>query len=168
MTQLVCIPLHWDCTIVKSNLALQALPTIGSAGQPRAAMGDGVQVPAAVVQVTVQACGLGQVSAAGQNECMLCPSSTYSFDPGEDTCQPCPAQATCSGGATLVPHQQFWHSAPDSDHIVACPNNGACAGSTATLLACQNATYQASLDVEQVRSTGLLSPVSSCCHGPYV
>ena len=113
----------------------------------------GVQVPAAIVQVTVQPCGLGQVPAAGQNECMVCPSSTYSFDPGVDTCKPCPAQATCSGGATLVPQQQFWHSAPESDHIVACPNNNACAGNTAALLACQNATYQASLDVE-VRSRG--------------
>ena len=130
---------------------------------------NGVQVPAAVVQVTVQPCGLGQVPAAGQNECMLCPSSTYSFDPVVDTCKPCPAQATCSGAATLVPHQQFWHSAPDSDHILTCPNNNACVGNTAALLACQNATYQASLDVEQVRNRGSTRAVldkqsSYACH----
>lgn len=108
-----------------------------------------VQVPAAVLQVTVQPCGLGQIPSADQTQCMLCPSSSYSFTPLVDDCKPCPAQAKCIGGATLVPLQQ-WHSAPDSDHIVPCPNNNACAGSTSALLACQNATYQARLDVEQV------------------
>ena len=108
-----------------------------------------VQVPAAVLQVTVQPCGFGQIPSADQTQCMLCPSSSYSFTPQVDDCKPCPAQAKCIGGATLVPLQQ-WHSAPDSDHIVPCPNNNACAGSTSALLACQNATYQARLDVEQV------------------
>ena len=107
-------------------------------------------MPAATVQVTVQPCGLGQVPSSDNSQCTLCPSSTYSFDPLVDDCKPCPSQATCMGGATLVPQQQFWHSAPDSDHIITCPNNNACAGSTAALLACQNATYQGSLDVTQV------------------
>ncbi len=108
-----------------------------------------VQVPAAVLQVTVQPCGFGQIPSADQNQCMLCPSSSYSFTPLVDDCKPCPAQAKCIGGATLVPQQQ-WHSAPDSDHIVPCPNNNACAGSISALLACQNVTYQTRLNVEQV------------------
>lgn len=108
------------------------------------------QVPAATVQVTVQPCGVGQVPSADQNQCTLCPSSSYSFDPTVDDCKTCPTGATCIGGATLVPQQQYWHSAPDSDHIVTCPNNNACAGNTKALLTCQNLTYQASLVDNQV------------------
>ncbi|DBA90089.1 TPA: hypothetical protein ACH3X1_003408 [Trebouxia sp. C0004] len=106
------------------------------------------QVPAAVLHLIVQPCGVGQIPSADHDQCMLCPSSTYSFTPLVDDCKPCPAQAKCTGGATLVPLQQ-WHSAPDSDHIVPCPNNNACAGSTSALLACQNEAYQARLNVEQ-------------------
>ncbi len=109
------------------------------------------QVPAAVLQVKVQPCGIGQVPSADQNKCTLCPYSSYSFDPIVDDCKTCPTGASCIGGATLVPQQQYWHSAPDSDHIVTCPNNNACAGNTGALLACQNETYQASLDVDQVQ-----------------
>ena len=111
-----------------------------------------LQVPAAILQVHVQPCGLGQIPSQDGTQCISCPSSSYSFDPAVDACQPCPAGATCTGGALLVPQQQFWHSAPDSDHIVTCPNNNACAGDTTALLACQNATYDARLDVGQVRS----------------
>ena len=49
-----------------------------------------------------------------------------------------------------MPQQQHWHSAPDSDHMVACPNGNACAGDVAALLSCQNATYEANLAVDQV------------------
>lgn len=110
-------------------------------------------VPAAVLQVHVQPCGMGQVPNSDQTQCTLCPSSSYSFDPGVKDCKACPHGATCIGGATLVPQQHFWHSAPDSDHIVACPNNNACAGDTAALLACQNATYSANLNVNQASAS---------------
>lgn len=53
-------------------------------------------------------------------------------------------------GATLVPQQGYWHSAPDSDHMVSCPNSNACQGNTAFLLACQNATYSAGITLNQV------------------
>lgn len=111
---------------------------------------DAPQVPAAILQIDVQPCGLGQVPTQDGNQCIACPSASYSFDPASGACKPCPAQGICSGGATLVPQQQNWHSAPDSDYIVTCPNNNACAGSTSELLACQNATYQAQLDFTQV------------------
>lgn len=108
------------------------------------------QVPPAILQIHVQPCGVGQVPTQDGNECIACPSSSYSFDPASGACKPCPAQGTCTGGATLVPQHQYWHSAPDSDHIVTCPNGNACAGNTKALLACQNAIYQAQLDVSQV------------------
>ena len=93
---------------------------------------------------------MGQIPSADQNQCVTCPSSSYSFNPQDTICKACPTGATCTGGAVLVPQQQSWHSAADSDHIVACPNPNACQGNTAALLACQNATYTASLDDDQV------------------
>ena len=54
---------------------------------------------------------------------------------------PCPAYATCHGGATLVPLEGFWHSAAVSDTLVACPNPDACQGDRASLRACQEASH---------------------------
>lgn len=111
---------------------------------------NALQVPPATLEVDVQPCGIGQIPTADGNQCISCPSSSYSFDPTIPDCKPCPFGATCMGGATLVPLQQYWHSAPDSDHIVTCPNSNACAGNTAALLSCQNASYEANLAVDQV------------------
>lgn len=54
-------------------------------------------------------------------------------------------------GATLVPQQGYWHSAPDSDHILPCPNSKACQGNTAFLLTCQNSTYSEAITLNQVQ-----------------
>ena len=94
--------------------------------------------------VIVRQCIMGEISprANGGTICSTCLPSSYSFTPGEDNCtSPCPAQATCHGGATLVPLEGFWHSAANSDAVVACPNPAACKGSRDQLLACQQATY---------------------------
>ncbi|KXZ42543.1 hypothetical protein GPECTOR_137g650 [Gonium pectorale] len=45
---------------------------------------------------------------------------------GEATCLPCPAHATCPGGAVLVPQPGYWHSAPDSALFHRCPHPEAC------------------------------------------
>ena len=49
--------------------------------------------------------------------------------------------ADCFGGATLVPHNGWWHSAADSDNIVSCPNTNACQRNNTALLVCQAASY---------------------------
>ena len=72
----------------------------------------------------------------------------------EQDIAPCVRVLHAGAGATLVPQQGYWHSAPDSDHIVSCPNRNACQGNTAALLACQNATYTAAVTLNQV-STAL-------------
>ena len=51
---------------------------------------------------------------------------------------PCLRNAQCRGGRTLVPEVQYWHSAPDSEVMVACPNPSACQGDRDALAACQN------------------------------
>lgn len=100
-----------------------------------------MQVPAALIQVTVRSCVTGEVQPSNDT-CMICPPTTYSYTPTEPQCRsPCPANANCTGGATLVPELGYWHSAPKSTYMAACPNAGACKGDRNALLACQTAAY---------------------------
>ncbi len=43
-----------------------------------------------------------------------------------NTCLPCPENAECYGGATLVPMAGTWHSAANSTFMNGCPNPEAC------------------------------------------
>ena len=73
--------------------------------------------------------------------CQLCAPATYSFNPTAPTCNaPCPANADCFGGSTLVPHTGYWHSAYTSEAMDACPNPSACQGDRGALLACQDSS----------------------------
>ena len=100
-----------------------------------------MQVPAVTFPVTVRGCRRGEVQQENDT-CMTCPATTYSYTPTASTClSPCPANANCSGGATLVPTTGYWHSAPNSTYMVACPNANACQGDRDALLTCQGAAY---------------------------
>lgn len=44
------------------------------------------------------------------------------------TCQPCPLNSECPGGAVLLPVLGFWHSAANSSMLLECPNQEACRG----------------------------------------
>ena len=46
--------------------------------------------------------------------------------PAGAQCSSCPAQATCTGGAVVVPKPGFWHSSPQSTLMHRCPNPDAC------------------------------------------
>ena len=96
------------------------------------------QVAPATSVITVRKCTRGEV-APSTEMCQLCASSTYSFDPHAAECNmPCPANADCRGGQTLVPWEQYWHSAADSEAMIACPSPSACQGDRDALAACQN------------------------------
>ena len=45
----------------------------------------------------------------------------------------------------------YWHSAPDSDWIVPCPNSEACQGNSDELLRCKKASYDAAANQIVVR-----------------
>ena len=100
-----------------------------------------MQVPAVTFQVTVRSCIQGEVQPRNDS-CMTCPPTTYSYTPTARQCiSPCPANANCSGGASLVPNLGYWHSAPNSTYMAACPNAKACQGDRNALLACQDSAY---------------------------
>ncbi|KAL0052667.1 hypothetical protein WJX82_005691 [Trebouxia sp. C0006] len=90
------------------------------------------QVPAAWKMVQVQNCTTGQVQ---QNAaiCSTCPAATF---PLNESCDACPAGATCFGGSHFIPSSQSWHSHPYSTNIVQCPNAKPCQGDRTTLLNC--------------------------------
>lgn len=70
------------------------------------------------------------------------------------TCQPCPANTLCTGGAVHAPGGGYWHSAPGSTRMHPCPQAQACRGRDAALqarlLACQEAWYTTRVPGEAV------------------
>ena len=94
-----------------------------------------LQVPAAWKMVQVQNCTTGQVQ---QNAaiCSTCPAATFPLNPLNESCDACPAGATCFGDSHFIPPSQSWHSHPYSTNIVQCPNAKRCQGDRTTLLNC--------------------------------
>ena len=96
-----------------------------------------MQAAPAAVLVHVRECNRGEVQPRPEL-CQLCPPA-YSFESAAHVCNaPCPDNAACSGGSTIVPLKGFWHSAYDSEAMVSCPNPSACQGARGPLLACQD------------------------------
>ncbi|KAL0044981.1 hypothetical protein WJX82_004122 [Trebouxia sp. C0006] len=98
------------------------------------------QVAAAIILVQLRKCVIGEVEATPET-CVACLANTYSLNSTDQSCYACPPNANCTGGADLVPLQQYWHSAPDSDFMVSCPNSNACKGDREELLSCKAAAY---------------------------
>ena len=46
--------------------------------------------------------------------------------PANITCEPCPGDAECPGGAVVVPLKGFWQSAANSTIMHVCPGQNAC------------------------------------------
>ena len=104
-----------------------------------------LQVPAASVPVHVRQCVVGEIKSTPET-CTSCLASTFSFTSNHTACDACPANANCTGGATLVPNLQYWQSAPFSDFMVQCPNSKACEGNREALRTCKQQAYTAEDD----------------------
>lgn len=78
--------------------------------------------------------------------CTACLAPTFSFASNNELCDACPANAKCTGGAVVVPNLQYWHSAPNSDFMVQCPNRKACEGNREELHSCKQQALLAELD----------------------
>ena len=95
-----------------------------------------MQVPAASKALQVQPCALGRITDQ-PDMCQLCGNSTFSLNPVNESCDPCPSGAQCFGSDAFIPPEQHWHSSPNSTTIVSCPNPGACGGNRTHLLDCK-------------------------------
>ncbi len=123
-----------------------------------------LQVAAAIILVQLRKCVIGEVEATPET-CVACLANTYSLNSTDQSCYACPPNANCTGGADLVPLQQYWHSAPDSDFMVSCPNSNACKGDREELLSCKAAAYAIQAGQPAVRCSRSVCPsvcLSAC------
>ncbi|WIA28654.1 hypothetical protein OEZ86_011190 [Tetradesmus obliquus] len=76
-------------------------------------LADSPGVTPAVLSLQVRPCMRGEV-APTPGTCLACLPGSYSLDPSQRECQPCPLGADCPGGAAILPLPGWWHSAADS------------------------------------------------------
>lgn len=74
------------------------------------------QIAPVYVTLNVRGCVKGEVSPS-PDTCQQCLTGFYSLDPTQPVCDSCPADATCPGGASIVPVAGAWHSSADSAQV---------------------------------------------------
>eukprot|EP00899_Mesostigma_viride_P018518 jgi/Mesvir1/26668/Mv20452-RA.1 len=79
----------------------------------------------AQVEVSTRRCAVGEVNVS--DACEPCTSPLFSWDPHNESCDPCPPNAACYGGGLVVPLAGYWQPAANSYSVHACPRHGACA-----------------------------------------
>ena len=99
-------------------------------------------------------CIMGEIKPTPEI-CTACLALTFSFASNNESCDACPANANCTGGAVVVPNPQYWHSAPNSDFMVQCPNREACEGNREELRTCKQQALIAANDPSLVQMTRL-------------
>ena len=81
-----------------------------------------------VLRVTLRGCIMGEHNDTSNGICNPCPSGNYSLNP-VFACKPCPANATCKGGAYIAPMEGFWRPNTTTDVIHKCiDSQGRCLG----------------------------------------
>ena len=103
----------------------------------RSQMHGRTQVPAAWKILQVQECSVGQVTEADNTICRVCGNSTFSLNPLNNSCDPCPSGAVCFGSDAFIPPEKKYHTHPRSTTVVSCPKANACEGNRTNLLACK-------------------------------
>ena len=79
------------------------------------------------VKVSLRACVRGEIFDNKSNSCLKCSFGRYSFDPLDDKCQECPANAQCTGGDSIIVKEGYWRSSTSSIQIHQCyPNQDSC------------------------------------------
>eukprot|EP01016_Furgasonia_blochmanni_P051412 TRINITY_DN808_c0_g6_i1.p1 TRINITY_DN808_c0_g6~~TRINITY_DN808_c0_g6_i1.p1 ORF type:complete len:339 (-),score=-2.08 TRINITY_DN808_c0_g6_i1:4-1020(-) len=76
----------------------------------------------------IRTCTHGQIFSHLLQQCVDCSTQTYAFENKTTQCLPCPNQASCAGGASIVVNPGYWRFSPYSDQIYPCPHSGACKG----------------------------------------
>ena len=137
------------------------------------------------VELSTRECYPGEINQV--DVCQKCPRDQYGFDPFLEKCESCEKHAECSGGATLVPQNGYWHSTPFSPVFRQCVYSDACTyeGRRAHLLAfyedgARLQSYLSALDEQdgqervdletadyQQCSTGYEGPLCGSCRDGY-
>lgn len=93
-------------------------------------------VVSAPIEVQLRECIAGEVNQPNRLfGCLDCTQGLYSFNPLNETCDPCPANGNCTGEVSvkgqvirhpLVPVDGYWHSTPFSTQMHQCLSDEAC------------------------------------------
>ena len=83
-------------------------------------------VAAFLVSLSIRRCNIGEHNITEGKICSVCQPGFYGFDPAIP-CQACKSTANCSGGASQVPKNGYWHSTPFSPLFHECLVRRACA-----------------------------------------
>ena len=65
-------------------------------------------------------CKPGEIYDNNTLTCFRCGFGRYSFDPKENFCHECPANAVCKGGTSIDLNQGYWKSSETSVSIFKC------------------------------------------------
>lgn len=82
-------------------------------------------VESGLASLSIRACNIGEHNITEGKICSVCQPGFYGFDPAIP-CQACKTQANCTGGASQVPKNNFWHSTPFSTQFHECLVPRAC------------------------------------------
>ena len=78
-----------------------------------------------LISVHIRQCNIGEHNITEGKICSACQPGFYGFDPAIP-CQACKNEANCSGGASQVPRNGYWHSTPFSTQFHECLVPRAC------------------------------------------
>jgi hypothetical protein len=117
----------WRRNIAKSPATIQLLSDSSGLLQQRCVMPAELSDTLPVFPTPGSAqCAEGSVPNADITVCTQCPLNTFSWNPSNFSCDPCPASANCRGASVVVPQTNFWHSGPRSVQMHKCPIKDAC------------------------------------------
>lgn len=83
-------------------------------------------VLSAKANVTLRDCVFGERYNPAGYVCELCPFGTFTLYKDVPSCEACPTHALCSGNASWIPSDGFWHSSPLSVVMFECPQRESC------------------------------------------
>lgn len=119
--------------VVRMQPGAQAALSLGLAGI--STFGNPIPQLEAKVNITVETrkCAVGE-ALTEDNRCLKCDSRSFlQIAPSEPTsCKPCPFEAVCFGGSTVLSAPGYWRWTNTSEDFIKCHNPEACLGGTFT------------------------------------
>lgn len=113
-------------TSLVKGLKLRALPGLYNLTFRVTPTDNNIETLEKNFEVVVRDCAVGEVTREGGMACDRCKEGSYSFDPGQSDCSPCPATKAECNGSVLFPRDGYWHSHSQSAVLFACLHKDAC------------------------------------------
>mgnify|MGYP000906212855 FL=1 len=79
-----------------------------------------------IVNTSFRPCQKGETNDTKQHTCIKCETGTFSLNPSDQVCSPCPPNAYCPGGAEIHPLPGYWRPSDTSPNIYECNRSESC------------------------------------------